>query len=154
MSDPRSYGGHSSNNSRAAGVDGQSALGCGEWAGTGGGGGGWGGPRGGTPYCAFPDAEMLSQPKYELGPWCFRGVALLPPHHHPLLHTHPVHGETNSSGRSGNENQTFHKFNGSDPERRRRSRQVSKSIVSTATDQGRARSPALCVCGGTGGGTH
>lgn len=66
MSDPRSS---SSNIRSAGGIRGQSGLGWGEWAGTG--GGGWGGRRGETLLCPHPDTEMLSQPKDELGAWCF-----------------------------------------------------------------------------------
>lgn len=65
MSDPRS----SSNNSSVGGNDGESGLGQGEWAGTG--GVDWGGRRGHTPSCSRPEAEMLSQLKDELGAWCF-----------------------------------------------------------------------------------
>lgn len=62
MSDPRSSSSHGS--SSVGDIGGGSGLGWGQWAGTGG-----VGRRGETPFC--PDAEKLSQPKDELGAWCF-----------------------------------------------------------------------------------
>ncbi|KAI3359331.1 hypothetical protein L3Q82_002841 [Scortum barcoo] len=64
MSDPRS---NSSSNSGVGGIDSESGLGQGEWAGTG--GDDWGGRRGENPYCSCPEAKMLSQLKDELGAW-------------------------------------------------------------------------------------
>lgn len=65
MSDPRS----SSNNSSVGGSSGESGLGWGEWAGTG--GVDWRGRRGETLFCSYPEAEMLSQLMDEHGVWFF-----------------------------------------------------------------------------------
>lgn len=69
MSDPRRSSSSSSNDNSVGGGNGESGLGQGECAGTG--GVGWGDRRGETSFCSRPVAEMLSELKDELGEWCF-----------------------------------------------------------------------------------